>query len=419
MRSGPTTSIRPGSSIAAARAVGRSSAATNGPSGRRHAVDAVVGVSRRSAAADAAGPVTASKSRRSCSSPLSGRVEVARPGPSPPAVRRRAPPARSRSGRRTQALGALLGALAGHRRQALDERPELVLAEQPHDRVAVVVAEAGRLQVDLDGQVADDRREVLAHADLVHVLAQLVAELGRRDLVEAGQERIEVAELADQLGGGLLADPGHARDVVGRVALERLVVDHLVGAEPEALVDLRDVVHDRVLDARPGRHQPDPRRDQLEHVEVDGDDRRLEVVVRVELLDDRPDDVVRLVAGHLVDRDAERLDHLADLGELVAQVVGHARPGRLVLGVLLVAEGLAGQVERDRDVVGLEVGQAAQDDAREAEDAVHEVALGRRQGREGEVSAVDEPVAVEQHQAFHRQASDRDGTSENVLPVYP
>ena len=77
----------------------------------------------------------------------------------------------------------------------------------------------------------------------------------------------------------------------------------------------------------------------------------------VELLGDRADDVVGLEAGHLVDRDAQRLDHLADLRELVAQVVGHARPGGLVLGVLLVAEGRAGEVERDGEVVGLEVGR--------------------------------------------------------------
>ena len=42
----------------------------------------------------------------------------------------------------------------------------------------------------------------------------------------------------------------------------------------------------------------------------------------------------------------------------------------------------------------------AQDDAAEAEDRVDELALRRREGREREVSAVDEPVAVEQHQAF-------------------
>ena len=78
-------------------------------------------------------------------------------------------------GHRSQAVGPLLGGLARHRRQALDERPELVLAEQPDDGVAVVVAEARRLEVELDRQVAHDRRQVAAHADLVDVLAQLVA----------------------------------------------------------------------------------------------------------------------------------------------------------------------------------------------------------------------------------------------------
>ena len=60
--------------------------------------------------------------------------------------------------------------------------------------------------------------------------------------------------------------------------------------------------------------------------------------LRLELLRDRADDVVGLEARHLVDRDPERLDDLADLRELVAQVVRHPRARRLVLGVLLVAE---------------------------------------------------------------------------------
>ena len=294
----------------------------------------------------------------------------------------------------------MLGRLAGHRREPLDQRPELVLAEQPDDRVTIVVAEARGLEVDLDRQVAHDPRQLTPHQDLVDVLLQLLAELGRGDVVEAAEELVERSEVADQLRRGLLADPGDARDVVGRIALQRLVVDHLVGPQPESLVDLRDVVDHRVVDARPRRHQPDPRGDELEHVEVDGDDRRLEVVAGVELLRDRPDDVVCLVAGHLVDREAERLHDLADLRELVSEVVRHLRPGGLVVGVLLVAERRTGQVERDGYVIGLEVLDPAQDDAREPEGAVDEVALRRREGREREVSAVDEPVAVEQHQAF-------------------
>ena len=120
----------------------------------------------------------------------------------------------------------------------------------------------------------------------------------------------------------------------------------------------------------------------------------------IQLAGDRADHVVGLEARHLVDGDAQGLDDLADLGELVTQVVGHLDPGRLVVGVLLVAERRTRQVERDREVVRLEVLDAAQHDAREAEHAVDQLALRGRQGRQGEVSAVDEPVAVEQHQAF-------------------
>src|SRR5205085_2810395 len=84
---------------------------------------------------------------------------------------------------------------------------------------------------------------------------RLVPDLGWRQLVEPAEERVERAELADQLGGRLHADPRHAGDVVGRVALEGLVVDHLVGPQAEPLVDPRHVIHHGVLDAGPGGHE--------------------------------------------------------------------------------------------------------------------------------------------------------------------
>ena len=70
-----------------------------------------------------------------------------------------------------------------------------------------------------------------------------------------GIEVVEGAELADQPGGRLLPHYGHAGDVVGRVALEGLVVDHLAGHQAIAVGDLRGVVDDRVLHARAGGHQ--------------------------------------------------------------------------------------------------------------------------------------------------------------------
>ena len=324
---------------------------------------------------------------------------------------RRAParrPCRARDARRrdravgghaTQGFGRVAGRLAGHRRQALDQRAELVLAEQPDDGLAVVVAEPRRLEVELHRQVADDRREVLAHEHRFAVLDELVAQLVRLDLVDPLVQGLERPELADELGRGLLPHPGHARDVVGGVALERLVIDHLAGHEVEALGDPGRVVQDRVLDAGARGHQPGVIGDELEHVEIAGHDRRVETAA-LGIHGDRPDDVVSLVAGQLVDGDAQRLDHLAHLRELVAQVVGHALAGGLVLGVLLVTEGRSLEVEGDRHVVGAEVLDAPEHDAAEAEHRVDELALGRRQGRESEVSAVDETVAIEQHEAF-------------------
>ena len=231
------------------------------------------------------------------------------------------------------------------------------------------------------------------------MLDELVAQLVGLDLVDPLVQRLERPELADELGRRLLADAGHARDVVGRVALERLVIDHLARNEIEPLGDPGRVVQDRVLDARACGHEPRVVGHELEHVEITGDDRGLQAAA-LGVDRDRADDVVGLVARQLVDGDAQRLHHLANLGELVAQVVGHALAGRLVLGVLLVAEGRTLEVEGDRDVVRADVCDAPQDDAAEAEDRVDELALRRRQGRQREISAVDEPVAIEQHQAF-------------------
>ena len=99
----------------------------------------------------------------------------------------------------------------------------------------------------------------------------------------------------------------------------------------------------------------------------------------------------------------QRRHDLADLRELVAQLVRHPLAGRLVLLEALVAERRLAEVEGDRDGVRLHVLDRPQDDVREPEDGVDQLALRRRERRldEGEVAAVDEPVAVEQHQAGH------------------
>ncbi len=85
------------------------------------------------------------------------------------------------------------------------------------------------------------------------------------------------------------------------------------------------------------------------------------------LAGERRDHVVRLEPLALVDRDAQRPHDLADLGDLLAHVVRHPRPGALVLRVALVAEGGLAEVEGDRDAVRAGVLDRAQDDVGETE----------------------------------------------------
>ena len=204
IRSAPCTSIRPGSTIAAASAAGRSSAGSNGrsadrrcgPIGRRLPDGIEVQPQLELRAGLAAGAASGSPALGSPGD--AGRGDVTALGDG------------------SERLDPLLGRLARHRRQPLDQRPELVFAEQPDDGVAVVVGQPRRLEVDLDRQVAHDRRQLAPHEDLLAMVGQLVAQLLGRDLIDAREQRVEIAELADELGRGLLADTGYPRDVVGR-----------------------------------------------------------------------------------------------------------------------------------------------------------------------------------------------------------
>jgi hypothetical protein len=69
----------------------------------------------------------------------------------------------------------------------------------------------------------------------------------------------------------------------------------------------------------------------------------------------RSDDVVGLDARHVQHLPSQQLHHLVDRRDLRAQVVGHRRTVGLVLGIQVVAEGLARCVEHARRIVGAHV----------------------------------------------------------------
>ena len=173
--------------------------------------------------------------------------------------------------------------------------------------------------------------------------AQALAHLAL-DLVLVRQQVVDRRVLVEPLRRGLRPDLRHARDVVGGVAHQREVVDDLLGVHVE--LDL----HAGPVERRVGHgvDQRDAVVHQLRHVLVAGGDDHAHAGVG-RAAGERADHVVRLDAGHAQQRQPLRLDGGDQRVDLRAQVVGHRRPVRLVLGEQLVAERLAGRVEYHAD----------------------------------------------------------------------
>ena len=104
--------------------------------------------------------------------------------------------------------------------EPLQHRPQLELAHEVAQGAAVGLGVHRRRQVDPGLDVVLQRRQLLRHAGVVGVLDQVLLAFGAGDLVDAGQHLLQRAELLQQLGRGLLADPGDAGDVVGGVAAQ-------------------------------------------------------------------------------------------------------------------------------------------------------------------------------------------------------
>ena len=138
-------------------------------------------------------------------------------------------------------------------------------------------------RVDLDRDVAHDRRELLGDARVVGVVGQVLLALGARDLVDVGEHRPRATpNRCRSSRGGLVADPRDAGDVVRRVALEAVEVGDQVGGDPVAVDDGVVVVDLGVGDPAARRHDPHVRVrvDDLEGVAVAGDDHHRDALPR-------------------------------------------------------------------------------------------------------------------------------------------
>ena len=224
----------------------------------------------------------------------------------------------------------------------------------------------------------------------------------RRLLVDVGEDAVEPAVGGDELGGRLLADAGHAREVVARVTAQGGVLRILRRGDARPLEDAGLVVEGIVADPPPVVEHLDVWvLHQLIGVAVAGDDDHV-VTAGDGLVGGRGDEVVGLPAGQLARGDAEGGQHLTHQAHLLAQRIGRRVAVGLVRGVGLVAEGRLGTVEGDEHRVRSLLLQHVDEHRREPEHGVGQLSAGRRhvlgQGEEG---AVCQGVPVEQQQLRH------------------
>ncbi len=194
-----------------------------------------------------------------------------------------------------------------------------------------------------------------------------VAPLRLFDLVRAGEQRIEIAELGDELRRRLHANAARAGNVVGRIARKRLDVDDPVRSDAEIGKDL--FFGDPPLVARAGLSgnarsrivHRDAGPDQLHHVLVGGDDQHVGAV-RARHAGISRDEIVgfpRILLDRHKTEGAHRLAHQRKLRD---QVFRRLVAVRFVGGIELAPERILGLVEDDGEMRRLDAGRALQDE---------------------------------------------------------
>ena len=232
----------------------------------------------------------------------------------------------------------MLGDAAGQRREfhRLQKGDQLA-------RVGFVHREFIERHLQLDLVV--EQHQLPRDPRLPGILDQRLAPLRLLDLAGALEQRFQIAIFDDQLGRGLDADPRHTRHIVGRIARQRLHLDHLFGRHAEFLDHLGDA-DAAVLHGVEHGHLVG---DELHQVLVRGDDGRRSTSL-AGLAGVCGNQIVGLEAALLEARQIEGADRLANQRKLRDQVVRRRRPVRLVVGIKLVAEGDFRLVEDDGEM---------------------------------------------------------------------
>ena len=224
------------------------------------------------------------------------------------------------------------------------------------------------------------------------------------DFTGGGQQPLDRAVLVDELGGGLGADAGHARDVIDAVPHEREHVADALRRHAELLVHLgraeAAVLH--------GVEHRDVAVAELHEVLVRRADDDLHPGRDGEFCE-RGDDVVGLEPRDLDLGQAEGVDHAPDHPDLLGELGRHGRAVRLVGAVELLAEVVAGGVVDYAEVGGALLTLDAQDHLAEAVDRARLHPLRRMQRRQRVERAIEVVHRVQHVEARLGSGRRRDG----------
>ena len=299
---------------------------------------------------------------------------------------------------------------AGELADPAGDRGELHRFQEGDEFTAVERRSGEVVERRLERHVAHQRDQLLRDQDAVDVLGQRqrFAAFRLLDLAGAREQRLEVAIFADELRRRLDADAGRAGNVVGRIAGERLDVDHLVRPDAEIVEHLGRA--DAALLAVAGGRvvHGDAGLDELHQVLVGRHDQNVRAPV-ARLPRVGGDQVVRLVAVLLDRNHAEGADGRPHQRELRHEVGRRLGTVALVGGVELAAERVFRLVEDDGEMGRLDAGRAVLDElqhlGREQPDRADRQAVGAivvllvlpdrlKIGAEHERRAVDEEDMV-------------------------
>ncbi len=264
-------------------------------------------------------------------------------------------------------------------------------------------------QPEIDRRVAADRRQHLREQRLflprLQQLDHARLDAGRGESLLVFLQLLEKAfqrsEIHNEIRRRLLADAADARDVVGRIAAQALVVRQQFRPEAEALAHAVLVIYYSVfysLLQRIDAHLFSGNELQGIHVAGSDDDVDRRIVLR--LLDDGAEHVVRLESRERVERYGKRRDEILRPDDLRDESLVDLLAGPFVFLICLMAVRRRRKIVRRDDVVRLDVRHYFQNHRGKSVQRARRLAGLGNEIRQRMVRAVDDRVRVEQDQGL-------------------